>query len=658
MGAVYAGFDTEAKEFVAIKTLFQEMADDETVVGLFGRECQVSSLLDHPNIVRYFGDGDHEGTRYLALEYVRGTTLADLLRTRGRLNAAEVVELLEDAAGGLKSVHNKVVVHRDLKPENLIINQDGILKIIDFGIAIVDHEDPFAREGLMVGTFTYASPEQNMGQDIGEQADIYSLGAIAWHCLVGRRWAQGGSAFEVGLAQMSGAPEAPGSLVEGVPPRLDAIILKCMASEATDRYRDAEALLDELRDFREEEERKDATDNIFADPIAGKWSVAKRSFYQKRYALSKSLARYIADRKPDFAPVHFLLGKLFATEGREFNSTDSFRKAIELDPTNYEYYADFALSLVRLNMFRLAKPELEALIAKAPDHALGAGFLELVEENLAADVAADPRRAEAEAEPDAAAAAMAAKQADLQAVTGEDPAAPAADGDAADSGSALPEGPDERPVMDPREILGASAWFPGLGRMAYGDLTGGLLRAALGAAILGLAYLTVTYPPVGSEAWQEMVQTFVIDHVTEVSSEIDPWTTGLLTMSKIGRALGLVVLAVGFLWFRSREATAAFHAGARAIWRGQVVAQLAEGRVKVNLGRERGVEEGQIFDVHRLMQRSSTSLKLGQIKIESVADGESMARYRADVGVTDDPAVGDQIRASDTLLGIKPRDER
>jgi serine/threonine-protein kinase len=323
MGAVYAGFDLEAKEFVAIKTLFADLRDEEIAVGRFDRECEISALLDHVNVVRYFDDGTEGEVRYLALEYVRGQTVEDMILAQGQIPPARTFDLLEDCARALDHVHAKNVIHRDLKPENVIVNQDGILKLIDFGIGILDWEDPFTPEGLVVGSCGYSSPEQNQGHDLGPTSDLYSLGALSWHALVGRRWAEGTTPFQVAMCQMGKAVEPPSTLVPGVPTSLDSIVLKLLDREPTDRYLEAEELLAALEELRQEEQKRGGTENLFADPLEGKWAVAKRSFYEKKYPLSKSLSRYIADRRPDFAPVHFLLGKLYARDEREFKTSRS-----------------------------------------------------------------------------------------------------------------------------------------------------------------------------------------------------------------------------------------------------------------------------------------------------------------------------------------------
>lgn len=639
MGAVYTGFDLEAREFVAIKTLFGDLQGDEIAVGLFEREGEISSLLDHPNVVRYFRRGKQEEIQYLGLEYVRGTTVDGMLEGKQPLNAAQVVEIMEDCAQALRHVHSKDIIHRDLKPENIIINQDGVLKLIDFGIGIIDFEDPFAAEGMVVGTCTYASPEQNQGHDVGFYSDLYSLGALAWHSLVGRRWATGTTPFQVTMAQLSGSPEPPSQLVGGVPPALDQIILKLMEREPEDRFESAEDLLGALSELRKEEERKGGTENLFADSIASKWAVAKRSFYEKRYALSKSLAKYIADRRPDFAPVHFLLGKLFALEEREFNSTDSFQKAMRLDPQNLEYPADFALSLYRMNMFSLAKQELENLVQRAPDHPLAKGFLELVEEKLAADRAADPRlllQQAAEEDEDEI------PEPGLEDPLVTDPNPPPV--------QTLQEREVHQDAVPPAEVSRYSLYFPGLGRLMMGD-QGNAARVLLTMTfLLGLAYACLYYPEAPSQGWNSFYRQWVHDNLRKMldlkrRSEINAWGDNLATLVWSLRLLAALLVSAVIAWFWRKEHREATREARVRAHRGEVTAILEGDSVETTLGSERGLEPGDEVEIYRLIQGGRTEFFLGRIRLEEVTRGVSTGVFLAAVGVTESAQAGDRLRA-------------
>lgn len=650
MGAVYAGFDKDAKEFVAVKTLFQELNDDEVAVTLFEHECKLSKLLDHTNVVRFFQFGEEQETRYLALEYVRGTTISDLLETKGAMNPAQVVEILEDAAAALKHVHEKGIIHRDVKPENLIINQDGILKLIDFGIGILDYDDPLGDEGMVIGTCTYAAPEQNQGQDIGPGADLYALGAVAWHALTGRRWAQGSSPFEIGLQQMATDPEPPSSVMATpVPPELDRIVLRLMHKDPLERYRSADEVLGELRAFREAEEQKGLSDNIFADPLQGKWSVAKRSFYEKRYALSKSLARYIADRRPDFAPVHFLLGKLFALDTREFNSTDSFRRALELDPKNYEYMADFALSLYRLNMFSLATQELETLVGQAPDHPLGSGFKVLVDERLRADRAADDRRqAKEEKLSGADLAAL-----DLEAME-EGGAGPAPNSDLP------PIVPDPLPrTVPPQEVEEASGTFPGFGRLALGDTAGALQAAAPALLMVVLILACFFFPRTPAGGWDKTILKWISDN-PEVEAEELAGQVRMIYYGIWGGKLFLASIFAGVLaWLWRRETRASYRAAVLKAYQGQVVLIQPDGQLLTNIGAERGAHADLVLEVYRVVGGTGGHFPLGRIKLQTIEEDASLGEFRAGVGVTEAPAPGDRVRVPGNFFETRegPRPE-
>jgi serine/threonine protein kinase len=637
MGAVYAGFDQEAREFVAIKTLFADLQDDEVASGLFGREGEIASLLDHTNVVRFFRRGQEGVVQYLGLEYVRGTTLDSMLEQDQRLHPAQVVEVLEDCAHGLRHVHSKNIIHRDLKPENVIINQDGVLKLIDFGIGILDFEDPFNEEGMVVGTCTYASPEQNQGHDVGFYSDLYSLGAMTWHALVGRRWAVGGSPFQVVMNQLSRDPEPPSSLVPGVPPALDHIVLKLMHREPTERYVTADELLADLSEFRKAEERKGGDENLFADPIASKWAVAKRSFYEKRYALSKSLAKYIADRRPEFAPVHFLLGKLFALEEREFNSTDSFEKAIGLDPGNLEYPADFALSLYRMNMFSLAKQELERLVSRAPDHLLGQGFLELVEEKLAAERAADPRFHNQDEE---------LPQEDQDKT---DPNAPPLQVEPATLPS-LPEGVRIPEAVPPAKVSSLSLYFPGLGRFAMDDYAAGIQALGVVVVLVLLVYACLWLPSPPPEGWQAFYTQWVRDHLKSLlglrkTSEFRLWGQYLYGAVSFLRWTGAILFGALLAWFWRKEHRNATHEAVQLAHQGVVLEVLKKNRLRTSHNASRGINPGTEVQIYRLIQKGKKLFPLGKVRIDEVGEHVSLATFLPGVGVTDNPLVGDRLRA-------------
>lgn len=633
MGAVFAGFDLEAMEFVAIKTLFADLVDDEVAVGRFGREGEISELLDHTNVVRFHGRGLQDGTHFMGLEYVRGTTVDDLITKETRLNAARVVELMEDCAQGLRHVHSRNVIHRDMKPENVIINQDGILKIIDFGIGILDYEDPFTDEGLVVGTAGYASPEQNQGHDVGAYSDLYSLGAMAWHALVGHRWAQGQTPFQITMQQLSQRPAPPSTLAPGVPARLDQILLRLMEREPTDRYLTAEELLADLQELRKEEEQRGGSENLFADPIASKWSVAKRSFYEKKYALSKSLAKYIADRRPDFAPVHFLLGKLFALENREFNSTDSFQRAMRLDPANFEYPADYSLSLYRMNMFSLAKQELEKLIAARPEHPLGKGFLTLVEEKLAADRAADPRLHE-EPEPD--------DLEDLEPGLEVPDLAPTELARNADV-HGIP------PAARPGSVHSLSLVFPGLGRAYMGDIAGAIRGAGVVAIMAGLIYALLFLPKAPELGWEAFYQEWVRDHLAKTldlrRTQSNDYGT-MLSQAVWGlRRLGAFLGAVFLTWWWQREAATSLAAAIRVAHRGRVLEVVGPSRLLTSLGETRGIASGTEVEIYRVLSSGRREFRLGVVRIEETSEDASYGSFVADVGVTESPLAGDLLRA-------------
>ncbi len=634
MGVVFAGIDLEAKAFVAIKTLFTDLLDDEIAVQRFGQECEISSLLNNTNVVRFFDTGQEDTVRYLALEYVRGTTLGDMLETGTRLHPAQVVEILEDCARGLEHVHEKDIIHRDLKPDNVIINQDGVLKIIDFGIGMLDYEDPFTPEGLVVGTCGYSSPEQNQGHDLGPTSDLYSLGALAWHALVGRRWAVGQNPFQVAMCQLGQPLTAPSTLVSDVPPRLDKIVLKLMDREATERYADASELLQDLAELREEEERRGGTDNLFADPIASKWAVAKRSFYEQKFPVSKSLAKYIADRRPDFAPVHFLLGKLFALEEREFNSTDSFQQAMRLDPANLEYRADFALSLYRLNMFSLAKQELETLIEKQPEHPLGSGFLKLVDQKLSTQRKEDGR--------------------DKASNEGSAPVGDDFDPEvlAPVETAQVPPQLASAPIpyaAPPQQVATLSLLFPGLGRLRLFDLTGAARVLLTAAFLVFLIYASLYLPKAPPEGWERSMRLFVNGYLKKqfALSRVGAkqLAKNLVSGITVVRLLFALLATTVTAWFWHRERKNVTQKAIHLAHQGEVLDATNSQAMRLTFDTSRGVLPGEEVEIYRIIENGRREFVLGRVKVQSVQQTGSTGAFLAAVGITQVPLAGDRLRA-------------
>jgi serine/threonine protein kinase/Flp pilus assembly protein TadD len=267
MGVVYEALQVSLERRVAVKVLPAGLLADSRAVSRFLREARVAGRLQHPNVVSVFGMEVQSNTPYIAMEYVEGETLAQLLgrlrdggaAPRGPLDAAEVniiycgkvAEAFAGAAEGLQHAHEKGVIHRDLKPSNLMLDSGGRLRILDFGLARLDGQETLTASGELVGTPLYMSPEQARSRrlPVDHRTDIYSLGATLYEMLLWRPPFEGRD-YQETLAQVLGRdPLPPRRRNARIPRDLETIVLKCLEKDPADRYQSAEALAQDLRRF-------------------------------------------------------------------------------------------------------------------------------------------------------------------------------------------------------------------------------------------------------------------------------------------------------------------------------------------------------------------------------------------------------------------------
>ena len=261
MGEVYRARDTRLGREVAVKVLPEEFARDPERLARFEREAKAVAALSHPNILAIFDFGEHEGTAYAVTELLEGETLRRRL-TAGALPPAKVLDLGTQAASGLAAAHQKGIIHRDIKPENLFVTKDGRLKILDFGLAksflwSADDSAPtgsldrdlVTRDGVILGTLGYLSPEQARGQRADQRSDIFALGVVLYEMVSGRRPFTGGSALETLHAILNKEPEPLSQSGPLVPAGLDRIIHRCLEKEPEARFQSASDLAFNLREL-------------------------------------------------------------------------------------------------------------------------------------------------------------------------------------------------------------------------------------------------------------------------------------------------------------------------------------------------------------------------------------------------------------------------
>jgi eukaryotic-like serine/threonine-protein kinase len=243
MADVWLAADKELDREVAVKILHDRFAQDKEFVERFRREAQSAAGLQHPNVVSIFDRGEFGDTYFIAMEYVDGPQLKDLVK--GGMSTKDAIDFTRQILTAARFAHRKGIVHRDLKPQNVLIDGEGRARVADFGIARGESSDITAT-GSVMGTAQYLSPEQAQGKETTPRSDIYSIGVILYEALTGRVPFQGDSAVAVALKQVSEAPRRPSAINPSVPPALDAVVMRALAKDPEARFKDADAFLKAL----------------------------------------------------------------------------------------------------------------------------------------------------------------------------------------------------------------------------------------------------------------------------------------------------------------------------------------------------------------------------------------------------------------------------
>jgi beta-lactam-binding protein with PASTA domain/predicted Ser/Thr protein kinase len=241
MANVYLAEDQELGRRVAIKILNDRHANDDQFVERFRREAKNAAALSHPNIVSIYDRGEAEGTYYIAMEYLDGRSLKELIVTRGPAPVPVAVDYARQILSALRFAHRHGIVHRDIKPHNVLVDGEGRVKVTDFGIARAGASQ-MTEAGSIVGTAQYLSPEQARGTNVDQRSDLYSLGVVLYELLTGSAPFGGDTPVEIAMKHLSQVPEPPSVKRPNLPHDLDLLVVRALAKDPDDRYQSAEEM--------------------------------------------------------------------------------------------------------------------------------------------------------------------------------------------------------------------------------------------------------------------------------------------------------------------------------------------------------------------------------------------------------------------------------
>ena len=265
MANVYLAIDVILDRKVAIKILRGDLANDEKFIRRFKREALSASSLSHPNIVEMYDVGEDNGNYYIVMEYVEGKTLKQLLKKRGNLTVSEAVDIMLQLTDGMTHAHDSYIIHRDLKPQNIMIQENGQIKITDFGIAMALNSTQLTQTNSVMGSVHYLPPEQANGKGSTIKSDIYSMGILFYELLTGVLPFKGENAVEIALKQMKEPIPSVRKQNPNIPQSVENIILKATAKNPKNRYNDVREMYGELKTCLDES-KKNVNRLIFKYP--------------------------------------------------------------------------------------------------------------------------------------------------------------------------------------------------------------------------------------------------------------------------------------------------------------------------------------------------------------------------------------------------------
>jgi len=247
MANVYLAYDTILDRNVAVKVLRGDLANDEKFVRRFQREALSASSLSNPNIVEVYDVGEDNGEYYIVMEYIEGKHLKNLIKKRGKLSVSEAVDIVMQITDGLSVAHDSYIIHRDIKPQNIMVLENGLVKITDFGIAMAMNSTQLTQTNSVMGSVHYLPPEQASGKGSTLQSDIYSIGILFYELLTGKLPFKGENAVEIALKHLKEPLPNISEEIPNIPQSVENIIIKATAKNPKNRYADAREMHEDLK---------------------------------------------------------------------------------------------------------------------------------------------------------------------------------------------------------------------------------------------------------------------------------------------------------------------------------------------------------------------------------------------------------------------------
>ena len=268
MGSVYRAKDRELDRSVAIKVIRPELAEQSDILRRFKQELILARQVTHKNVIRIFDLGEDAGLKFITMEYIEGQSLKSMMDERGKLSYDESAGIIQQVCLALEAAHAEGVVHRDLKPQNIMVDKQGKILVMDFGIARGTGVAGMTMTGALVGTPDYMSPEQVRGDHVDARSDLFSLGIIYYELLTGKKPYSGGSAESAMFRRTIERAKPPQEMDPQVPRYLSEVVAKCLETDVRDRYQTAKEIWHDLERWKQ-------------GASASRWAVLQRAVGRK-----------------------------------------------------------------------------------------------------------------------------------------------------------------------------------------------------------------------------------------------------------------------------------------------------------------------------------------------------------------------------------------